>query len=450
MEQNVRAAIIMRLNTAVPPEYRQIPDAVGTREFRITDSPLDILNQLRAVYGPLSPTERMSMENLWAQIWNPQVPIEAYFKQLEDIYEQALAHPPAYTSEQMIGKAITSMEQCGLFPTALLEWNGFDPTNKDWANLKAHFSEAYRLCITSGPAGRKLLSGVVANAQTLTEKGEEDDDLTIITNALGEVTMANNAATETMREQLATLNQEVASMRAALATNTQGTVTSGQTSSVMPTSYNPPPPAPATTTYQTAVPTPMPHTYQTPVPHQVAYAAVPPAPPAPPAPAMPYHPPAPSVPMVGAPPPQAYEQHQQPYQGRGGGGRGRGGRGKGRGGKNTRYRLAHARQPPGQYSQQGHGQQGPPAGHQGHGGGTYGTQKSYRKYYNNMNMCFSCGFDVPCWHTSATCPQECRRVGHQEKCTRENYKSYVQAGHNVRLQKEDAYIMPTNPGPHQA
>ena len=114
-EQNIKAAVIMALNKAVPPEYRRIPNAVGTREFRITDAPLQIIQQLRQVYGPLSPTERMNMENTWAEIWNPQVPIEAYFKQLEDIFEQALANPPAYTQEQMIGKAITSMEQCGLF-----------------------------------------------------------------------------------------------------------------------------------------------------------------------------------------------------------------------------------------------------------------------------------------------------------------------------------------------
>ena len=75
--QNIKAAVIMGLNEAVPPEHRRIPNAVGTREFRITDSLLDILNQLRVVYGPLSPTERMNMENKWAEIWNPQVPIEA-------------------------------------------------------------------------------------------------------------------------------------------------------------------------------------------------------------------------------------------------------------------------------------------------------------------------------------------------------------------------------------
>ena len=76
------------------------------------------------------------------------------------------------------------MEQCILFSTALLERNGFDPANKDWANLKAHFGEAYQLFITSGPAARKLLSGIIANTQGLIEQGDEGD----ITNTLGEVT----------------------------------------------------------------------------------------------------------------------------------------------------------------------------------------------------------------------------------------------------------------------
>ena len=43
LEQNIKAAVIMALNKAVPPEYRQIPNAVGTREFRITGAPLQII-----------------------------------------------------------------------------------------------------------------------------------------------------------------------------------------------------------------------------------------------------------------------------------------------------------------------------------------------------------------------------------------------------------------------
>ena len=131
------------------------------------------------------------------------------------------------------------------FPTALLEWNGFDPQNKNWVNLKAHFGEAYQLFITSGPAGRKLLPGIIANAQGLvTDQGGEEDGLTIITNALGEVTMSNNAAAQATGEEMAALNREMASMRAGFAVNTQGAVCSGVTVPTVPTIYDTPPPMP--------------------------------------------------------------------------------------------------------------------------------------------------------------------------------------------------------------
>ena len=38
-EQNIKAAVIMALKKAVTPEYRQILNALGTREFQITDTP---------------------------------------------------------------------------------------------------------------------------------------------------------------------------------------------------------------------------------------------------------------------------------------------------------------------------------------------------------------------------------------------------------------------------
>ena len=33
--------------------------------------------------------------------------------------------------------------------------------------------------------------------------------------------------------------------------------------------------------------------------------------------------------------------------------------------------------------------------------------------FNNSNMCFSCGSDVPMWSTTMVCPAECRVPGHQ-------------------------------------
>lgn len=73
---------------------------------------------------------------------------------------------------------------------------------------------------------------------------------------------------------------------------------------------------------------------------------------------------------------------------------------------------------------------------------------NYNKYYNNNNYCFSCGYDVPQWHTSETCPYP--KDNHQRGCTRANVRAYEQAGHEVSKRGIHKTIMPTNPGAHQA
>ena len=49
------------------------------------------------------------------------------------------------------------------------------------------------------------------------------------------------------------------------------------------------------------------------------------------------------------------------------------------------------------------------------------------KQWANQNVCFSCGFDVEDWHTSATCPW--KKMGLMEGFTSSNYLEYKQASH---------------------
>ena len=49
------------------------------------------------------------------------------------------------------------------------------------------------------------------------------------------------------------------------------------------------------------------------------------------------------------------------------------------------------------------------------------------KWYVNQNMCYTCGFDVKDWHTSAIC--QCKKQGHQDDFTHANYMQYAQAGY---------------------
>ena len=87
---------------------------------------------------------------------------------------------------------------------------------------------------------------------------------------------------------------------------------------------------------------------------------------------------------------------------------------------------------------------------------TYGRNNSNRgaqppnpnKYYNNQNYCFSCGYDIPLWHTIATCNNQ--RPHHQVGCTRQNVAQYEAAGHACSKRGIHKTIMPTNPTPEQA
>ena len=49
------------------------------------------------------------------------------------------------------------------------------------------------------------------------------------------------------------------------------------------------------------------------------------------------------------------------------------------------------------------------------------------KTFANQNVCYSCGFDVKDWHTSATCNR--KKQGHQDGFTRTNYMEYKRANH---------------------
>jgi hypothetical protein len=229
-----------------------------------------------------------------------------------------------------------------------------------------------------------------------------------------------NAGMTAMRQEMATLRAEVQASRQALANNAMW----GQPPPAQPA----PQPAPQWTLPMTPSPNMWPP--QPTPPPAAAYAAIPPPGPAGAPPGFPN--------FLGPPFPP---QQRQPGGRGGGGGRGRGrqggGRGGGRGGRANTRALAFARQPP-----TNSGQQSTPAAAMG--------APNPNKHYNNWNMCFSCGFDVPGWHTSQTCPAPCRREHHHEGCDRTNYAQYKAQGYTINMKRANKLLLPANPGPNQA
>ena len=181
---------------------------MGVRTFRQTDDPKIILNALRANYGRMTLAEKTAMERRWSEGWNPNESIDNFFDRLEDCYVQSIAQPPAYTTEQMIDKALTAIQLTGLFPTAILEWNGFADGNQTWPEFKSHFQEAYELHLQSGGFNGNNPYHGAANTFT-----DGDDSIEEINESITNIHGAHNSNTEATIAEMAALCAEVAATR---------------------------------------------------------------------------------------------------------------------------------------------------------------------------------------------------------------------------------------------
>ena len=173
---------------------------MGVSTFRPTDDPKLILNTLRLNYGRMTPLEKSTMERRWSEGWNPNEPIENFFDCLEDCYVQSITQPPAYTAEQMVDKALTAIQTTGLFPTAILEWNGFMNIHQTWPEFKSHFQEAYELQLQSGGFNGNNPYHGAANAFT-----DGDDSIKEINESITNIHRAHNANTEATSTEMAAL-----------------------------------------------------------------------------------------------------------------------------------------------------------------------------------------------------------------------------------------------------
>eukprot|EP00804_Cyclotella_cryptica_P003417 CCRYP_018563-RA/>CCRYP_018563-RA protein AED:0.22 eAED:0.19 QI:0/0/0/1/0.33/0.25/4/0/1155 len=241
--------------------------------------------------------------------------------------------------------------------------------NKAWQQLKLHFEEAYELRLASGQ-GTAATHGYVNSATA-----NDDDSMASIQESIANFHMANNANYQSMQDILQAARAETASLRAELQ--------STQQSFANFTRATPP-------------------------------AFIPPIPQFIPAPPTGQH-------QFTPPPAAPYQQYQQG---------GRGTRSRGGKGRNNRNRRGQTQQyftpttPATTFNAPSSALGVPPPAFQ-----PPSTPPNPVKYYNNWNMCYSCGFDVEGWHTSATCHN--KKQGHQDGCTRENAQAYKDAGHKV-------------------
>ena len=123
--------------------------------YKVNECPQTILDNLRNLYVRPTPNKRTHNETMWTAPYNPSDPIEDLFDRLEECFVVALVAKPAYSTEQMVDKALIDIQLTSLYSTAILEWNAIDEVNQTWPEFKAHFTEAYdpRIRLGAGTAG---------------------------------------------------------------------------------------------------------------------------------------------------------------------------------------------------------------------------------------------------------------------------------------------------------
>jgi len=161
------------------------------------------LAQLRNIYGRATPAEKETNQSTFNMAWNHAIDtIEIFLSRLEDCYIYALRAKPAITMEQLIDKAVTGVQLTGLYPTVLLEWNGFDDANQTWPELKSHFTEAYNLLISSG--GGTAAAAGYHGANNANEA--DDDSFNSIQASLTNIQMANNANAQSLQDGMSAIS----------------------------------------------------------------------------------------------------------------------------------------------------------------------------------------------------------------------------------------------------
>jgi hypothetical protein len=202
------------MNAAVPNKYKRAMDAnIGVSNYKQTESPREIIEALLHRYSQPSAAEKATNEKAWSELWNPADPIEDMIQRLEECYATSLIFKPAYTLEQMIDKALTSIKATGLYVHATLEWQGFLDVNQTWPEFKNHFVEAYDAWLANG-VGNDVSSGY----QGAHAARKEDDGSIIslvegVTSQLLRVQLANNASAQATNDVVTQLAGQVAQLQ---------------------------------------------------------------------------------------------------------------------------------------------------------------------------------------------------------------------------------------------
>jgi hypothetical protein len=121
----------------------------------------EFLAHLYAHYGTITPAMLQESYSCMTQPYNPALPIEMFFEQLDMAKELANANGTAYTEAQLISIAFSLIFTQGVLNDACRTWRRRPAGEHTWVNFIQHFTEAHQELTELQSAAQQ--GGFVAN-----------------------------------------------------------------------------------------------------------------------------------------------------------------------------------------------------------------------------------------------------------------------------------------------
>ena len=152
-------------------------------------------------------------ESKWSAGCKPTNTIKELFDHLEECFVLAISVMPPHTMDQMIDKAIITVQQTVLYKLVIVKWNGFDANHKTWPDFKAHFGKAYNTRLRSGACTANA-NGHHGSANAI---GATDiNSIISISKSFRAIQVAKNANFQLTNDNMAYITQDLQTVQVAL------------------------------------------------------------------------------------------------------------------------------------------------------------------------------------------------------------------------------------------
>ena len=103
----------------------------------------DIMTHLIHQYRKITASGQMANKRRIDEPLDPLIPIDVYFKRIDECVKFATDEETAYTPEQILQTAYYAISSSNLYTDAFKEWRRKPLAKKTWTNFKSFFASEY-------------------------------------------------------------------------------------------------------------------------------------------------------------------------------------------------------------------------------------------------------------------------------------------------------------------